>query len=186
MGTRNLTVVFMDGKYRVAQYGQWDGYPEGQGMVCLEFLQTMFVEYTFRRNLEKLKFIQTQEELDAINTLYPHCPPEVNRDTGAKILKLIQKGEIESGCLVNNIGFAVDKSGFDCEWCYVIDLDSRTFEVYDGYHDDPLTEFDRFYFLVKHRKESEHFGVKLVASWDLGHLPTKEEFIKRFSDDEEE
>lgn len=26
MGTRNLTVVYIDGKYKVAQYGQWDGY----------------------------------------------------------------------------------------------------------------------------------------------------------------
>ena len=25
MGTRNLTIVFMDGEYRVAQYGQGDG-----------------------------------------------------------------------------------------------------------------------------------------------------------------
>ena len=27
MGTRNLTCVFKDGEYKVAQYGQWDGYP---------------------------------------------------------------------------------------------------------------------------------------------------------------
>ena len=38
MGTRNLTVVFMDGEYKVAQYGQWDGYPEGQGITCFNFL----------------------------------------------------------------------------------------------------------------------------------------------------
>lgn len=31
MGTRNLTAVYLDGQYKVAQYGQWDGYPEGQG-----------------------------------------------------------------------------------------------------------------------------------------------------------
>jgi hypothetical protein len=31
MGTRNLIAVFFDGEYRVAQYSQWDGYPEGQG-----------------------------------------------------------------------------------------------------------------------------------------------------------
>ena len=28
MGTRNLTVVYLDGQYKVAQYGQWDGYPK--------------------------------------------------------------------------------------------------------------------------------------------------------------
>lgn len=31
MGTRNLTAVYLDGQYKVAQYGQWDGYPEGRG-----------------------------------------------------------------------------------------------------------------------------------------------------------
>lgn len=25
MGTRNLTAVYLDGQYKVAQYGQWDG-----------------------------------------------------------------------------------------------------------------------------------------------------------------
>ena len=48
MGTRNLTVVYVDGEYRVAQYGQWDGYPSGQGMTCLKFLTEEFVEHKFR------------------------------------------------------------------------------------------------------------------------------------------
>jgi len=29
MGTRNLTIVTSNGKTKVAQYGQWDGYPGG-------------------------------------------------------------------------------------------------------------------------------------------------------------
>lgn len=39
MGTRNLTAVYLDGQYKVAQYGQWDGYPEGQGITVLTFLR---------------------------------------------------------------------------------------------------------------------------------------------------
>ena len=39
MGTRFLTAVFADGQYRVAQYGQWDGYPEGAGVNILHFLR---------------------------------------------------------------------------------------------------------------------------------------------------
>lgn len=37
MGTRGLTMVICDGETKVAQYGQWDHYPEGNGITCLEF-----------------------------------------------------------------------------------------------------------------------------------------------------
>ena len=38
MGTRNLVCVVKGGEYKVAQYGQWDGYPTGQGETIVEFL----------------------------------------------------------------------------------------------------------------------------------------------------
>ena len=38
MGTRHMIAVVNNGKYRVAQYGQWDGYPSGQGVGVLGFL----------------------------------------------------------------------------------------------------------------------------------------------------
>ena len=39
MGTRNLTMVISQEKTKVAQYGQWDGYPEGQGVKILSILK---------------------------------------------------------------------------------------------------------------------------------------------------
>lgn len=38
MGTRNLTVVTVDGTRKVAQYCQWDGYPSGVGKDIAKFL----------------------------------------------------------------------------------------------------------------------------------------------------
>lgn len=33
MGTCNLICVYYKGRYAIAQYGQLDGYPSGQGVV---------------------------------------------------------------------------------------------------------------------------------------------------------
>lgn len=54
MGTRHLICVFYQGRFVVAQYGQWDGYPEGQGVKILKFLR---VPINIQRLKEGLKHI---------------------------------------------------------------------------------------------------------------------------------
>ena len=44
MGTRNLTMVIHKEEPKIAQYGQWDGYPSGQGSTALKFLFKMMNE----------------------------------------------------------------------------------------------------------------------------------------------
>ena len=41
MGTRNLTCVVVEGQHRIAQYGQWDGHPDGQGATALNFIRAV-------------------------------------------------------------------------------------------------------------------------------------------------
>jgi hypothetical protein len=54
MGTRNLTMVISKGEYKIAQYGQWDGYPSGQGSVVLNFLMNLDVDLNkFRDTLDR-------------------------------------------------------------------------------------------------------------------------------------
>jgi len=190
MGTRNLIAVFMDGEYKVAQYGQWDGYPEGNGAICLTFLRDEMDENKFREQLKKVHFA-TIEELESLFEEFGADPsgsismenyakfkkayPEMHRDTSAEILKMIQNGNVR--ILKNDLEFAAD--GLFCEWAYVIDLDNRRFEVYTGFHKEPLTEKDRFYFL-KDKEYGEYSGVHLVTSWSIDDLPTNEEFVKTF------
>ena len=70
--------------------------------------------------------------------------PELSRDTGGDILKLIMfKNKTK---LKNSLNFAADS--FFCEWAYVIDLDKNTYEVYKGFNKEPLDESERFYFLT--------------------------------------
>lgn len=187
MGTRNLTAVYMDGEYKVAQYGQWDGYPEGQGVICLDFLRDKMKESIFREKLKNVHFITTEamtgiwEEFGATSAGFissdnydklKKAYPELHRDTAAEILEMIQDGKVKF--LRNDIEFAAD--GLFCEWAYVIDLDRRTFEVYTGFHHEPLTEKDRFFFL-KDKEENGYSGVHMVYGWSIDSLPTKEEFL---------
>ena len=197
MGTRNLTVVFMDGEYRVAQYGQWDGYPEGHGMTCLLFLREKMNEAKFREALKNHKWITPEEYEARLDDIVNGRPffnpddskvlkvryPEFHRDTGAEILELIQNGGTTTKLLKNDITFAAD--GTFCEWAWVIDLDKRTFEAYEGFRHEPTTDKDRFYFLREH-EEGSYTCVKKVAEWSIDNLPTKEEFLKAFEQDGEQ
>lgn len=194
MGTRNLTAVFMDGEYRVAQYGQWDGYPEGQGEICLHFLRDKMNEKKFREQLNNVHF-GNEEELDKLFSefgadasgsismenyaRFKEAYPELHRDTASEILQMIQDGNVR--VLKNDLDFASD--GLFCEWAYVIDLDTRRFEVYTGFHKEPLTEKDRFYFL-KDKEANGYSGVHMVFSWSIDDLPTDEVFIKTFIADD--
>ena len=194
MGTRNLTAVFMDGEYKVAQYGQWDGYPEGQGKICLNFLRDKMNEKRFREQLNNVHF-GNEDELDKLFSefgadvsgsismenyeRFKKAYPELHRDTASEILQMIQDGNVR--VLKNDLDFASD--GLFCEWAYVIDLDTRRFEVYTGFHKEPLTEKDRFYFL-KDKEGNGYSGVHMVFSWSIDDLPTDEVFIKTFIADD--
>lgn len=65
MGTRNLTIVHKNGEYKVAQYGQWDGYPEGLGVDLLSFLKNVNID-SFRNAIDNVSFY-TKEELEDID-----------------------------------------------------------------------------------------------------------------------
>ena len=54
MGTRHLICVVKDGEFKVAQYGQWDGYFSGQGQNILNFLRDdSFNLSHFKEQLDK-------------------------------------------------------------------------------------------------------------------------------------
>ena len=59
MGTRNLTMVIdQKGKKKVAQYGQWDGYPSGVGANVLKFLENKELVEKLKTNLQKVRFFR--------------------------------------------------------------------------------------------------------------------------------
>lgn len=186
MGTRNLTCVVVGREYKIAQYGQWDGYPSGQGLTALSFLRSMD-KNIFLTKLADLKFL-TDEQVEIINTelrtdsslmgeggKYGH----LSRDRGAKILDIVYSAATGSIALVDSTSFAADS--LFCEYAYVVDLDKNTFEVFKGFNETPLAEGERFSFIDgkadKEHRTSKYTPVKLLHVFSLAALPTDEEFL---------
>lgn len=208
MGTRHLVAVQFGGEYKVAQYGQWDGYPDGQGARVLDFLRNGDVE-ALKRNLA-LTYDATEDEQAAMwasigvdiiasngsvewgkSKIFAEKYPSLHRDTGAGILELIAGSDGEEKIpLTLNIEFAGES--LFCEWAYVIDFDIGTFEVYKGFNKEPVPADSRFASIPfdsdgASRIGTTYYQVTLAESWKLSALPSEEEFVAAFkSPDEDE
>jgi len=104
MGTRHLTIVKQEGEIKVAQYGQWDGYPDGAGTDIVNFLHEIRspeMMERFRRRVALCRWA-SQEEIDSINEAMDMTDiedplnqlyPEFGRDTSASLLWMIMNGK---------------------------------------------------------------------------------------------
>ncbi len=196
MGTRHLIAVFIDGTHKVAQYGQWDGYPEATGKGILDFLQRSNLE-TFKERVRKCHFLTTEEmkatytqlgisgdsEWIGMDEADRHSKkfPELSRDTGDEILDLILESPEGLG-LQDSLSFAADS--LFCEWAYVVDFDLGSFEAYKGFNQTPLFGNERFNHLAK--EGSEYQPVRLQKLWMLNELPTEADFLSTFKSGDEE
>lgn len=188
MGTRHLIAVQVDGEYKIAQYGQWDGYPEGQGITILAFLQSADLDL-FREKCRATQWITTEElegrwveagakrgeDFVSMDTSgkFAELYPEFSRSTSAKILQIVldQPAGLR---LTNNISFAQDS--LFCEWAYVVDLDANTFEVWEGFKKEAV-ESGRFAGPLESGHDNAYGPVQMARSWPLDALPTGDEFL---------
>ena len=205
MGTRHLIAVQIDGEYKIAQYGQWDGYPSGQGTSVLAFISKVMADTVtlehFKSNLRQTRWA-TEEEIEAAwvdagaepgnefvsvdvgERLYQKYP-QLSRDTGAKVLGLVLALPAPLA-LRNSIDFAMDS--LFCEWAYVIDFDANTLEVFKGFNNAPAS--GRFAGQVQTGRDgpgSNGYGpVTLERAWSLDQLPSEEEFLGELKPEEDE
>lgn len=189
MGTRNLTAVMLDGEYKVAQYGQWDGYPSGQGATVLLFCRELLKNNRalFEEKLRAARWIDDEEVVE-LGERWKMRFPHLSRDICAKILNTVLT-EPNGIVLQNNIAFAGES--LFCEFAYVIDLDKNTLEVFTGFNKSPLSEGDRFYEIpvssdVMHDGTTKYYQVRLAESYSLDHLPDQEQFEKDLWEEDDE
>jgi hypothetical protein len=157
MGTRNLTVVKdLQGTTKIAQYGQWDGYPSYSGIEALKFLRDEYNQQLLSAKLDLVQFVG-DEEVDQLykqfettdweNKDFLNAYPGLHRDTGIGILAVVANATAPIKT-VDNTEFANDS--LFCEGIYEIDFSTNKFT--SNYND-------------------------IVAVYDLDNLPTDEEYL---------
>lgn len=211
MGTRHLTCVVLDGEYRVAQYGQCDGYPDGQGAVIIKFLREEYLPGLFRAKVDATKVVDADEYRRRWNALnlskgdkfgfvpysdaqrFAMSYPHLNRDMGAGILAWVQSAKAPEVTL--SVQFAAD--GLFCEWAYVLDLDHDMLEIYQGFGKTPPPPGERFadFQLETYGADvGQYYPVRLVDKKPIDWIRSEDEFdvqgwlsdLGRIADEEED
>ena len=164
MGTRHLITAFdNEGELKVAQYGQWDGYPSGQGVSVLAWLRmTTRIDPWGKlvspvlNGMKRTKFA-SDEEIESLNATidfsadnFPTNYPNISRDTGADILGVVAYS-VGDVLLVDNSDFAEDD--LMCEGIYSVNYQSEYFtSIWSG----------------------------VTVTFPLRELPTNEEYVEAF------
>lgn len=205
MGTRGLTVVVSEGKHAVAQYGQWDHYPQGQGKTVLQFARKRLLtpegRQAFKDKLKQCRFI-SDDELHAlwkavgadgsglvnmeVADRFKEQHFQLSRDCGAQVLNFIWNAK-DNVMLQDSTSFSGDS--LFCEWAWVIDLDKNTLEAYAGFQMasiDPSERFAKFFQQVERRGEEQYHPIKLIKSWPLDELPKLKDFYLALRDPEDD
>jgi hypothetical protein len=203
MGTRGFIGFVIDGKEKIT-YNHFDSYPEGLGMEMLTWFRDILKAETpdgpidwkaYVRNLKMVDPKSTPTEVQ-ISELMPWSDTSVSERSLEDWYCLLRKTQGNPGAILA-AGYAIDSSDFPsdslmCEWGYLIDVDTETFEVYEGFQKEPHNR-GRF----AHRPPVDverHIGlfsyayypVALRAAWSFNAIPTGEEFLGVLTNLEEE
>jgi len=187
MGTRHLIkVINNEGELKVAQYGQFDGYPSGMGIRTLFYATYHLNE--IERGLKRVRW-GTETEVDAIYDQYPQANylgtedcenlellyPNLVRETSADILMVVAYsiGEV---MLIDNSDF--EEEGLFCEGVYTLNYQTKTFT--SKYHGVELTiEFDKLpnhtEYLDLFNKQVEQHVKKLEMNAESNNNENEEE-----------
>ena len=207
MGTRHLTAVICDGEFRIAQYGQWDGYPDGAGVdICKFIVENHTALPAFRDAVRrKCRFIDDAEverialqfgrSIDGggsiVMTLdeserYEAEYPSLHRNTGSNILAIVLRSNQPEVPLRDGRDFATDS--LFCEWAYVLDLDRSVLEIYCGFNTTKVPPGQRWStvdenskpkgWAPKYKGDKYHYPVRLAAVFHFDTIPTPETFVK--------
>lgn len=181
MSTRGFVGLVVDEIEKIA-YNHYDSYPESLGNAVLDWASRAAERLEeVRERAAALRVVDAGSAPTAEDAA--RLAPWTDRTVGGRstddwycLLRGTQ-GDLdkvlEAGVLVDASEFPLDS--LFAEWGYLVDLDSRVFEVYRGFQ-ARSHGFGRFAERRGPRNDGRYFPCALVASWPLEALPSEEEF----------
>lgn len=205
MGTRHLICVFYNGRFVIAQYGQWDGYPGGQGVNLMKFLRVPINIQRLKDGLRHIYEASEQELITAkrrINELrgpesktwmeFAEHPmskltseimdrfcPSLSRDTGAAILEVISRAKAERKVPIE-FALSFANNWLYCEFAYVVDLDTEVLEVF---HDVEKKTPDHRFGDVGEKNDTVPIFTSSFTFSELQSMKSEQEFLDRVTED---
>tara|TARA_B100000745_G_C20033176_1_gene351828 strand:- start:28 stop:618 length:591 start_codon:yes stop_codon:yes gene_type:complete len=188
MGTRHLVAAIVDNEFRVAQYGQFDGYPTGQGQDLVDYLRKVDISELYER-VKQVRFandedIETVRELlNQFNKMLPDYEgyEELERklepfapSCSSEIFEYLMDNP---DCLPLKDNSNFGKDSLFCEWAYIVNFDTNSLEVYKGFNMNPVPESNPFakgfvpHVPAYRAGEDPYHPVSLVAEYPLNDLP---------------
>ncbi len=168
MGTRGAWGLIKNEETKVT-YNHFDSYPDGLGDNVIAFIQD---------NIQKLdeifeSLILVKESGIITEQHLIHCKEHetINMYVGGgntidwyKGLRKAQGSGIHK--YGEGLKYMIDSKGFltdslFCEWAYIINLDKRVLEIYEGFNKD--SDKEGRYADKKSSEENEYYGVSLIA-----------------------
>ena len=142
MGTRGLWGLRKDGIDKLT-YNHWDSYPTALGETIKSFILTHSAA-----ELSEVfdKIILVKENSIPIEKQIKECREwtdlSVSKQSPKDWYCLLRKAQGEPNAYFNGLKFMIDNHNFIgdslfCEWAYIINLDTKKLEVYEGFQKSP-------------------------------------------------
>lgn len=142
MGTRSSIGIHIDGKDKLT-YNQYDGYPTNMGVAVYTQVVDMIRELGWKKIAslsKKMKQVKSDKAFtEKQKEKYGHHWEQVS--TGKDMYSLLRGlqgdlyGMIKEGVMVGHNEFIHDS--LFCEWAYILNVDEKTFEIYQGFQTSP-------------------------------------------------
>lgn len=191
MGTRGF-VGFVANEKETIVYNQYDSYPGGLGVTCLEFINTVnswdVPDPWSVVKEQAANLVHVGDELPTEEQVFA-CAPWTNLNVSNRSVDdwycLLRETHGNPGAILAS-GHAEHMPDWPtdslfCEWGYLFNLDTGTFEVYEGFQQSPHKQ-GRF----ANRGDvgsSGYYPVRRVATFVLKQPPTTAEFLAVENDD---